>query len=200
MPADAYLRTVSIGRCRVVVGIPLDLAAFRADLERPDADFVHCHPIWALYRREVIEPAAHVLETARRVGAGVITGATLDDFEAMFTEPLDVIFLITHWCGETIEFRDGLHPVQSVIERIPPRFDGAIDLCVCHPESLAIAIRDRFPEVVTHYPRIPAKPRAFFPYVRAMLWRLSHGDCSYLTASSEIVGAFLAPARRRIAA
>jgi hypothetical protein len=192
MSGEPYQRIVAIERCRVMFAVPLDAAAFRADLESEDRDFVRsCCPEWPLYRREVIEPAMKVIGDARRFGAGVSTAATIDDWGAMFGEPLDVVVLVAHWLGDTVEFRDGMHSVGAVIGRIPAAFDGAIDLCVCHPEALAIALRDLFPRSVTHYASAAADPRVFFPYLRALLWRLSRGDCSYLTASSEVVTAFL---------
>jgi hypothetical protein len=202
MSGDAYQRIVDIQRCRVMFAVPLDAVSFRADLESGERDFVRsCCPEWPLYRREVIGPAMKVIEAARQFGAGVITGAAIDDWGAMFRQPLDVVVLVAHWVDETIEFRDGMHPLRAVVERIAAGFDGAIDLCVCRPESLAIAIRDLFPDSLTHYPNVPANPRVFFPYIRALLWRLSRGDCSYLTASSEVVTAFLqSPGDRRRAA
>jgi hypothetical protein len=199
MSGESYERIVAIERCRVMLAVPLDAASFRADLESADKDFVRsCCPEWPLYRREVIDPAMKVVEEARRLGADVITSATLDDWGAMFGEPLDVVVLVAHWLNDKVEFRDGMHSVRAVVDRIPAGFDGAIDLCVCHPEALAVALRDLFPDSLTHYPSVPADPRVFFPYIRALLWRLSRGDCSYLTASSEVVTAFLqAPGRNR---
>ena len=189
---EPFERIADIRRCCVIFGVPLDNAGYRKDLEREDVDFVRFSGMtWPTYRQEVAEPAMRIIAEANQFGARVITDATLDDWEAMFHEPLDVVVLVTHWFGESIELRDGMHDVQAVIQRISPGFNGALDLCVCHPEPLAIAIRDFFPDALAHYPSVPANPRVFFPYIRALLWRLSQGDCSYLTASTEVVDAFL---------
>jgi len=202
MPAEApYQRIVSMSRVRVMFAIPLEEKEFARDLGRSDVDFVRncCLGEWLPYKREVIQPARRMIKEARRFGARVITDASLGDWGAMFGEPLDVVILITHWLGDTIEFRDGMHSVSDVVGRMPAGFNGAIDLCVCHPEPLAVAIRDDFPEAVAHFPAIPANPRTFFPYIRALLWRLSAEDCAYLTAAREIIDAYVTaePADRR---
>jgi hypothetical protein len=194
MPAEV----AAPGRCHLAFGIPLDLAGFRRDLESPEKDFVRsCCPLWPRYRSHVIAPATRLIDDSIGRGVNVVRDATAADLAELFRQPSDAVIVVSHWLDDQIELADGMYRIEDIVACVPETFDGVIDLCVCNPEPLAIALRERRLSCITRYAQIPAIPYILFGYYRALLHRLARQDCSYLTASVEVIRLLMTPSKEK---
>ncbi len=190
-------RIPSLDRCRLLFGVPLDLQGFRRDLENPGKDFVrNCGPVWPQYRWSVVDPAAKLIAAARAAGAAVVVDATLADLAVAFRGPTDLLILVAHWLPGRIELADAIHDIADIIAAVPEGFDGAVDLCVCQSEDLAIGLRHHRPNSVVRFADVDAVPRLWFGYLRALLARLQARDATYMQAATEVLLLFMNDRRK----
>jgi hypothetical protein len=130
---------------------------------------------------------------------------TLEDFGRLFQDSSNkVVILFTHWKDNTVEFFDGMATLDEIIKVIPNNFDGIVDLCVCHPENLAIKIRNHLPPTsLIRYTEVENTPYKWLYFYWAVFTILDESDldesddsgsgdsgCSYLEALEKAVEAF----------
>ena len=72
----------------------------------------------------------------------MVSGLRIGDVSQLFAQAA-VVTLFTHWTSHGIEFSDGVASLPAVVEQVPPRFSGVLDLCVCHPDDLVRLLADR---------------------------------------------------------
>jgi hypothetical protein len=187
-------RTIRPSDCTFVFGLPMDFDAFRRDLDSSDKHLVpKCYPYWIAYRQDVVEPGELLMEEARRLGAAVATDVSLERFGSVFDR--SVVILVAHWVGESIELADAIHGIPEILEAIPPSFDGFVDLCICHPDSLALSIRERCGRAMVRYSPIESPTEIWFAYYRALLRILANFERTYPDATAELLSHFLMRSR-----
>lgn len=185
-------RPVTPGRCTLLFGIPTDQAAFNADLANDRGkDFVRRNPEWERYWKQVARPAQQLSRHAQSLGAHVVSNACFSDYAEALRAPNDVVILISHWRGETVELYDGMHAVDALVNSIPDNFDGLLDLCVCTPSRLALSVRGRRASTLVRYAPVLAWPPLWFGYFEALLTRLSEASVTYARATSEVTILFM---------
>lgn len=160
-------RTVSPQQCVLGFGIPTTEAEFERDLHRPaDKDFAphHVRDV-ALFRHGLLETIEEVVPAIEDTGMAVRTAVTLAQFGELLREDRRVVILLTHWADAPvrIEFADALHAAEDVSRIVPPSFDGAIDLAVCHPIPLGA-------QLAFDWPGIPVAWRETTIGARFHLW------------------------------
>ena len=138
-------------QCAMLFGVPIEEREFRPALADPARDFVrNCCPIWPLFRREVAVPGASLIAHARSLGVTIHTGATPETI-AEACGVAAVVVIVSHWVASRVEFRDGMHPIDAVVDAVPDAFDGFVDLLICVPRPLALALRARRPNCLIRY-------------------------------------------------
>jgi hypothetical protein len=127
-----------------------------------------------------------------KLGVEVRTEVTLEQFGHLFgIEQFDVIILFAHWHSKAVEFHSGLVDIPSIVENVPINFDGIIDLCVCHPEALAIALRVSRPNCLVKYVNEKADPAFWLYFYLALFTHMNQHDLGYLTALADVIREFL---------
>ena len=121
----------------------------------------------------------------------VIERATLVAVSAACNARTPVVIVVSHWAGGTVELYDQMHPMDTIVQAIPDDYDGFVDLLICIPRPLALALRDSKPDCLIRYAEAKVRPRLWFPYFEALFHRLSAGDVSYLDSSREVLLAFM---------
>jgi hypothetical protein len=188
-----FARRIRPQDCAILLGIPTDYDGFRRDLGAPNKDLVpnRC-PVWPLYRREVVEPAQRLMATARSCGVDVRADAVLSDISRACDGRRSVIIFAGHWTDGRVEFLDGLHPFRAIVEQVPMAFEGFLDLLVCAPDDLAIALRDLRPRSIVRFAmQTNVVPMIWFGVFEALFTSLSEAPRPYMVAFSEITALFL---------
>jgi hypothetical protein len=184
--------------CVVAFGIPTTREAFFHALRTPQGrDFIpNCCPDWQDYYFQIASYADRLVPLMERMGTAVVRDVPLQGFgELLRRARHPVVILFSHWRGEAVEFADGLAPVPAVIREVPDPFRGIIDLCVCHPDSLALQLGDRWPHSVVKFTGVETTP-ALWLYIYFLVMRiLSREDTTYLDAVERVTRVFLTEGR-----
>jgi hypothetical protein len=123
---------------------------------------------------------------------------SLKDFGKLLYEGQhSVVILFSHWRGEAVEFADGLAQAPAVICEVPNSFRGILDLCVCHPDSLAIQLGEKWPDSVVKFTGVETTP-ALWLYIYLFVMKiLNEENTTYLDALERVINVFLAKGRTR---
>lgn len=179
--------------CILGFGIPTARAAFFADQQNPKKDFARRFDgIWNKYYFQIVKNLEKLLPIYEEAGLRVVHNMSLADFGAFFSDSKNkVIILFSHWHEDQVEFADGLVEIEAIVDKIPLNYEGIIDLCVCHPTQLSLAIREKRPYCLVRYIPREATP-AFWLYFYVVLFRyLEQKDISYLQALEDVIKQFL---------
>jgi hypothetical protein len=188
MKALISQRIVKPRNCAIAFGIPTSEAAFFEALQNPEGrDFVpNCLPVWAKYYLEIVVHFEGVRPAFEGLGVTVATDVSLVNFGTLLKRSdIDVIILFSHWGEDQVEFADSLHAISEVMEQIPQTFSGFLDLCVCHPEKLAIEMRKNRQEALTRYIPVRATPYIWLYFYLTVLKLLEGKNMTYMEALDE---------------
>lgn len=177
--------------CIMGFGIPTSKEVFFSDQNNADKDFAKMfNGLWSKYYHQFIKELNLIEPKLLEIGLKIKHNVTIQDYQQMFDNN-DVVVLFSHWKKDNIEFADGLKNIKEIVDRIPDDFCGIIDLCVCHPDNLAILIREKKPNCLVRY--IPRKATPFFwlHFYLILFNYLQEKDISYLTALEDVIIEFL---------
>lgn len=181
--------------CVLAFGIPTTREEFFHALREPQGrDFApNCWQSWQDYHYQVASFMERLLPPLEALGLTIVRGLTLQDCGKLLRcTQYSVIILFSHWRDDAIEFADGLAPAQAVIREVPDSFQGIIDLCVCHPDSLAIELGERWPHSVVKFTDVETTPVFWLYIYLAVMNILSKENTTYLDALERVINAFLA--------
>jgi|SRR5262249_52272735 len=184
--------------CALALSIPTTRAAFFEALEKPEnRDFIpNLHPVWPKYNHEVIKYTNRLLPAINSLGVDVFRDASLADFKALLSrQQHSVIILFAHWKDDSVEFADGLALFPSIVEAVPYSYQGFIDLCVCHPMSLAMELRNARPACVVRFTNAEATPALWLYFYLALFKLLQESRITYLSALETTIHEFLKSGR-----
>lgn len=192
MTARDSSQVVKPSDCIMAFGIPTSRRAFNEALANPtNRDFVvNCCPVWEKYDYEIVSEVEFVEPAIKALGARVVHDLTLEGFGELFRRRPGAIILFCHWQNEAIEFADGLKTVPDVIDKVPIDFSGLLDLCVCHPESLAVSLHNSRPNCLTRFTNKAATPAYWLYFYWALFKVLKDSDTTYLDALEATVRSF----------
>jgi hypothetical protein len=188
-----FTRTIKPRDCTILLGVPTDLAGFRHDLDAENKDLVRNRcPVWPRYRQEVVVPADRLIAIGREYGATLRRDAALSDIGPACRGDSSVVIFVGHWTTQCVEFFDGLHPFRDIVDEVPTEFEGFLDLLVCAPDALAIALRDLRPRAIIRFAMKTAViPAIWFGFFEVLFASLAEHRCPYMAAFSEITELFL---------
>ena len=145
---------VLLNECVIGFGVPLTETSFRKQEQSPTGgDFIHSQGLtWDTYRYFFADACAQVLVRLRQWNVHVIEELTFDALADVFSKPPKVVILFAHWTArEAVELADGMIFSEAIIRVIPSNFQGIFDLCVCHPMSLVVGIKEKCPDCLVKY-------------------------------------------------
>jgi hypothetical protein len=181
--------------CVIAFGIPITREAFFHALRTPQGrDFVpNCCPDWQDYYFQIVSYTDRFVPLLEQLGAVVVRDVSLKKFGELLREAQQtVVILFSHWRSEAVEFADGLAPVPAVVREVPNSFRGIVDLCVCHPDSLAVHLSDRWPHSVVKFSGVKTTPALWLYIYFAVMRILNEEDATYMDAVERVIREFLA--------
>jgi len=191
-------------QCVIAFGIPLTETGFRADLARDDKDFAKQFQYWGRYHSEIASTVERLEPVLRGLGVQVVRDVPLNEFGQLFRKPeFRVVTLFSHWQKAdgvqeaSVEFADGLKKVSSIVDEVPDSFSGVIDLCVCHPDELAAALRKRCPQGLVKDTSVQATPSFWLHFYHALFTFLRSTGATYFDAVTRVIEEFVKVARQR---
>ena len=178
--------------CVMAFGIPITKEDFLKDLKNPYKDFARRFKGgWTQYYHQIVSNSDTILPEIRKYGAEIQTIAS-DRFRNIFKEnKYDIIILFSHWQKDTIELYDKAVGITEIVQLIPYEFNGIIDLCVCHPEKLTIALRKERPNCLIRYAQNKATPFIWLYFYLFLFKQLQAKDVNYLEALELTIQKFL---------
>jgi hypothetical protein len=188
-------RVVKPRDCVVAFGIPTTREAFFHALRTPQGrDFIpNCCPDWQDYYFQIASYTDRLVPLLEQLGAVVVRDVSLKKFGELLRQAQhSVVILFSHWRSEAVEFADGLAPVSAVIREMPNSFQGIIDLCVCHPDSLAVQLSDGWPHSVVKFSGVKTTPALWLYIYFAVMRILNEEDTTYMDAVERVIHGFLA--------
>ncbi|MCI0561198.1 MAG: hypothetical protein MN733_22155 [Nitrososphaera sp.] len=202
LTGDQFL--VRPDQCVLAFGIPVAERTFREDLRAKDKDFAKQFQCWGKYYREVVSTVEQLEPILRQLGVSVIRDISLRGFGELFGKPdVRVITLFSHWLEAVgdeparVEFADGLKNISSIVHEIPESFTGIMDLCACHPEELATALRKNRPRCLVKHTQIEATPSLWLHFYRSLFTVLHSSKTTYFEAITKVISEFVKVARQR---
>lgn len=166
--------------CVLAVGLATSRTGYLADLRRPDADFARRFRWWERYRHEIVRPLRRRCRQMTALGLTVAPDLTLPRFGALFNRRFKVVILFAHWKANAVELRDGFASAEAVVEQVPAGGEYVLDLCVCHPRELKIALRQHRPHCMVRSTHGKATPALWLAFYYFLMHRLYHEDLTYL--------------------
>lgn len=181
--------------CVIAFGIPITREAFFHALLTPQGrDFVpNCCPDWQDYYFQIVSYTDRLVPLLEQLGAVIVRDVSLKKFGELLRQPQQpVVILFSHWRSEAVEFADGLAPIPAVIREVPNSFRGIVDLCVCHPDSLAVHLGGRWPHSVVKFSGVKTTPALWLYIYFGVMRTLNEEDTTYMDAVERVIREFLA--------
>lgn len=184
-------KIIKPSNCVLGFGIPTSKNDFFRDQSDSNKDFAKMfNGMWGKYYHQFIKDLERVEPLLKETGLNVKHNLKLSDYQSLF-EGNDVVILFSHWKNDRIEFSDGLINIEDIIQAIPDEFTGIIDLCVCHPNKLAMKIRENKPNCLVRYIPRAATPSSWLKFYSIFFTYLKQKDLTYLTALEDVISEFL---------
>jgi len=152
------------------------------------------HGGWPRYQQEVLEPFRELEQFVSELGVNVVRDVGLVDFGTTVSGSGNVLtILVSHWDEDKhqVEMRDGMVGIQSMVDQLPNPFEGVLDCCICLPQLLVQSIRTERPTALVFFSETRRTPLLWFKYYGDLFWYLQHYDADYLTATKEVMGAWV---------
>jgi hypothetical protein len=186
--------------CALVVGIPLDPTSFRRGLASPRGYVAQmareggwtervAGAAWSLYERRVVEPVARAIASARTRGVDVRTDGSLADVTELSAKKR-VVTLFAH-CevdaeASAIELGGALLPVDTLAAALAERFDGVLDLALCHSWRIGEVVKRARPGCLVIMHRDQTVPAFRATFYRHLIDLLASGERRYTDATIDL--------------
>ncbi|WP_206243398.1 hypothetical protein [Novosphingobium terrae] len=133
------------------IALPESEAEYRTQFGAPERfDFIHRIPGgWRVYERSLLRQIRDSVAYYRSLGVIVELNFTFAAFKELAWQsgPNKAVTLVAHWTSAGVEFVDGIAPFDAIAKAVPETYNGIIDLCVCHPAPLVVALRQERPAI-----------------------------------------------------
>ncbi len=186
-------RVIKPEHCVLAFGIPLLRDDFLKDLSNPNKNFARkFHGVWEKYYEEIVCDFEMIKPRLSELGLALCPELTFEKFGSLFHEGFDVIILFSHWEYDAIEFYDGFVNYKDIVEKVPESFDRVLDLTVCHPEQLVVALRRERPRCLIRSKTEKRKliPHYWLFFFLALFTHLKSCDLNYLQAVEDVIAGF----------
>ena len=187
----------TLEQCGLLIAIPLTRDRFLSDAADARKDFVRQwlaslagyapERLWRDYER-IATYVLQISDEARAGGVHVVTDASFESWAAL-ARTRSVITLVAHWVAGSpplIEYADGPHPLDEVVEALPAGFDGVLDLTVCHSTRAIAAIKTARPRCSVLTNREPARLDLRLAMYRQVLRLVQRERTRYVQAAQQV--------------
>lgn len=178
-------------QCAMGFGIPTTWDAFAEVIDTPcNREFipVHYRSNWNRYYHDVASHFDDVLPELAALGVTICHKLTRGMLSTLLgARDCRVLILFTHFNTSAVEFFDGLTGIGDFVDLIPCQFDGILDLCVCHPESLVKRLTKERPRCLKRYSPKRATPVIWIYFYQALFLSLAGADINYGQALRQTV-------------
>jgi hypothetical protein len=170
--------------CTVVIGLPCTQRGFDRSVRASDQAYARQYPGgWDQYWVQWLAPMNHFARAAHSLGVNLVQEASLATLEASFLRPdLAVLVLVSHWSADAVEMGDGFASVRDLVDMVPDRFAGVLDLCICHPDGLAAALVREKPACRVRFKPRKVSPLWWLHYFEGLFRMLASGKFTYVQA------------------
>lgn len=171
--------------CQVAICIPSSLREYRDNIESPgNRDLIQSQlASWPKYHNEIIKPLDKLIPAWEALGVRVGRAVTFKELGVMFADSRNAnMVLISHSKENFIECSDGLVSIDRIVELVPPRFSGVIDLCVCRSRPLAALLRRERPMALTKMVDGEAAYTVWFYLYDVSFKVMANGQDNYIDA------------------
>ena len=185
-------KIIKPSRCVLAFGIPTCKKDFFEDQKSDNKDFAKLFKKnWSLYYDQVIFYLEQLEQQISQPGATIIKKLTLSNFgQLLSNKKFDVVILFSHWKENSVEFYDGLQTTSKIINEVPTEFSGIIDLCVCNPKELRIALDIERPNCVVKFADKEELPFFWLNFYRILFKYLQQKNKNYIEAVDIILETF----------
>jgi hypothetical protein len=183
--------------CGAAIAVPLTRERFIADRVDARKQFVRqwtdsfpgftADRLWAGYQATA-GYGRMVAAEAEAAGVRVMTDAALSAWRTL-AQTCHVLTLFAHWAsGDTpsIEYADGIVPLQEAVDALPRRFDGVVDLTVCHSTQALAMLKRARPRCTVLANRDPAWLDVRLAIYRQIIRLLQRERLSYVDAAQRV--------------
>ena len=186
-------RIIKPEKCVFCFGIPTSENSFYKDQKHPTKNFAkRFNGVWAKYDYQIVSHIKKIEPKIIKYGVTVVHGLTLQKFGKLLNKNnFLVIILFSHWENNALEFYDGFAEISAIVDEIPREFSGILDLSICHPIPLTIALKKERPNCLVRFTNKEATPYLWLNFYETLFWHLKQQNLTYLKAIEEVVGAFL---------
>ena len=189
-------QVIKPSNCVFAFGIPTTKDDFYHDYWNSSngKDFISGSQItWNKYNYEIVSFIEDFEKTVKAIGLNIKHQLTLQEFGSLFLlTDIYAIVLFSHWKDDQVEFFDGLKSIDSILEVIPNNYYGVIDLSVCHPVNLALAIRkEKGIDNIIRYSLKASTPAYWLSFYKGFFRLLYEEDLNYLTAFETTINFFI---------
>lgn len=170
--------------CTVVIGLPCTRRGFEHSMRASDEAYARQYPGgWDQYLVQWLAPMNQFARAAQSLGVNLVQEVSPATFKASFLRPdLAVLVLMSHWSADAVEMDGGFTSVRDLVDMVPDRFDGVLDLCICHPDGLAAALVREKPACLVRFKPRTVSPLWWLHYFEGLFRMLASGKFTYVQA------------------
>lgn len=190
------------GDCRILFALPTSRTGFEWSRGQSHSDYAKRFLLgWDQYE-DVCDDLINAVERYKALGVVSITrDARREDWTTAFADA-KVVILFAHWqdCeagAGAVEFWDGPYSVETMVEQIPPEFEGVIDLSVCHPFGLADRAAREKPSCSLWYAEYAVSPSIWAEIYCSIFEVLRQSGMDYREAGTKVVLEYRRQSKRR---
>jgi hypothetical protein len=205
---------VKPNQCVMAFTFPVTEREFLLEVRNSSKEFLGKYRYWSRYYAEFVRHYHLVMPEISRLGTAVQVNVTMEQFGNFFVDGhFRAVILYAHWKGEgvtdfktadgpggteccdepwsAVEFFDGFQPVANIVDKVPPDFNGVLDLCVCRPEPLVAALHRDRPACVVKDTNGSAMPHRWLYFHLSLFKLLSATEIEYTNAVAATIKPFL---------
>ncbi|MEJ7804548.1 MAG: hypothetical protein WKG03_01315 [Telluria sp.] len=159
--------------CTVVIGLPCTRQGFERSLRGSDDAYARQYPGgWDQYCVQWLTPMSHFARAAQSLHVNLVPEASPATLKASFNRPDLAV----------VEMAGGFASVRDLVDMVPDRFDGVLDLCICHPDGLAAALVREKPACLVRFKPRKVSPLWWLHYFEGLFHMLASGKFTYAQA------------------
>ena len=181
---NSAAKLITAKNCSIAIGLPTSISDFNLSLENSKNSYGHSFAGgWEQYKYQWLDPFTKFSNECCCLGVTFELTSSLHDLCEAFRRPhLHVFLLLSHWHSSEIEWCGKFESTYDFIQVMPPDFNGVIDLCICHPNTLAEQLGILRPSCLVRYTPTKVNPDRWLPYFKGIFRLLNTGKYSYITA------------------
>ncbi len=191
--SNAIYQKVKPKDCTICFGIPVMVEEMDHSFDDPKRDFCQrfitsegWHFDRNRYIREVISPYERVAPYFCKLGLKQKYDCGLDEYlKVIYDSSVKVVILFSHWTADKIEFKNGMVHYSEISAVVPQKYQGILDLCVCHPVNWVRSLYDTHPGVVKRALTTAATPAYWLHFYKWLMKILHDGELTYFEAFQE---------------